>query len=438
MHVLLVAESYPPSPFVGSVRPAALARALHQAGHRVTVIRSVRYAGPAGPEPIVDPATVLTVQARENPVRILAPHKTVRAMTRAATGGSPLPATHPGETGARRLRRWLLSLCLAPDDSQGFILPAVSAALGRHRTEPVDLLITTGPPFTDHLIGWCLAHLLGVPWAAEFRDPWLPRSASRAVQSSLADWLEQRMENLVLRRCSLAVAVTPSVGASLDQKRRALGRPANTVVALNGIPEFQPGVERRAGPLQVLHAGVLYLKRDPRPFLRAVAMGVHSGRFGAAGVRVRFMGASGETFNGTSVVQMAADLGIEGCVELVGQVPITECRRLMAQADLLLLLAQDQPAQVPNKLFDYLAARRPIVAYADRTGESAGVLARVGGHLIVPDDSPEHDDRVVGALVGSRRAEAGDGMSQAALDALQTSAQLAPLVAALERLAVPR
>ncbi|MDZ4673939.1 MAG: glycosyltransferase [Gemmatimonadota bacterium] len=438
LHVLLIAESFPPSAYVGSIRPGAVVRALIRAGHRATVIRSAAYAAAGRPPMDGEGIRVLTVTARENPIRILARLNPFRGGGRATAGAPGNRSVDARETILGRVRRWVLSLGLLPDDSQGFIPAAVLAALDHHRGDRFDLLMTTAPPFSDHLIGVLLSRLLGVPWVAEFRDPWLPRSSQAPARSAVVDWLEQRLEDQVLRQCDLIVAVTPSAGLALDRKRLALGKPGGTLVAMNGIPALLPESPRPTdGPLEVLHAGVLYLGRDPRPFLRAVAAGVRAGRFGPAGVRIRFMGSSGGEFEGQSVAQMADALGIGDCVEILGQRPIEECRKMMAQADALLLLAQAQPTQIPNKLYDYVATRRPIIGYVDAQGESAVLLHGVGGHHLVCDSDPGHDEAVVEALLASRQAAAGAGMDSNQLSSLLTEVQLAPLVESLERLAAP-
>lgn len=433
LHVLLIAESFPPSPYVGSVRPGALAEALAKAGHRVTVIRSAAFAAP-GRHPVGDRAIrVVTVRAPENPIQLVARKIQFRPRER---GGAGPPSSGGGtEPVLRRLRRWVLSLCLLPDESQGFIPASSLSALDLDRADPFDLLVTTGPPFSNHLTGVLLARALEVPWMAEFRDPWMPRSARSGTRSALSDWIEQRLEDLVLRRCDSVVAVTATTRAALDQKRFRLGRPGGALMALNGIPALLPEVPRPVGPIEVLHAGVLYLGRDPRPFLRAVAGGIRAGRFGPAGVRVTFMGASGGVFAGESVEKMAADLGIGDSVAVLDQRPIEECRDLMARADALLLLAQAQPAQIPNKLYDYLAAGRPIIGYVDPGGESAALLDRVGGHHQVPDNDPDHDAAVVEALVATRAGASGNRVNRGVLAELLTEVQMAPLVSALERLA---
>jgi hypothetical protein len=74
-------------------------------------------------------------------------------------------------------------------------------------------------------------------------------------------------------------------------------------------------------------------------------------------------------------------------------------------SDLLLLLAQNQPLQVPNKLYEYLGARRPILAFVDEMGESASMLRRLGGHFVVDRKDPAHVAEVVGRALSGQRPD---------------------------------
>ena len=102
---------------------------------------------------------------------------------------------------------------------------------------------------------------------------------------------------------------------------------------------------------------------------------------------VDFIGDCAE-YRGQKVTDIARALNISKRVAVRGRVPIEEGRRLLRSASGLLLLAQNQPLQVPQKLYDYLEAGRPILAYADRDGETAQMLRGVGGHVVITGDDP--------------------------------------------------
>jgi len=108
-------------------------------------------------------------------------------------------------------------------------------------------------------------------------------------------------------------------------------------------------------------------------------------------------------------------------------VPHTESQSLVKSAGLLLLLAQEQPLQVPNKLYEYLGSGVPILAIADKTGETARMLRTVGSHYVVdPDDAPSLDAALEQAL-GLRNATIARNPDMAVLNQWTTAAQMREL-----------
>jgi hypothetical protein len=131
------------------------------------------------------------------------------------------------------------------------------------------------------------------------------------------------------------------------------------------------------------------------------------------------------------VAKLAEDLGIGDLVSIGDRVPHPEVRGILRSSDVLLLLAQRQPAQVPNKLYEYLGARRTVLAFVDAAGESAAMLREVGGHSLVTEhDSAERTvDIVETAIRAARNVQIGVG---AAIDAWATDRELARLVSLIE------
>lgn len=434
-HIVLLTRHFPPDSAVGAIRPYTLAMSMLARGHRVTVV-TAQIAGAVRTREAG--LTIIEVPVVSNPRQRIARLKKPLLGTQKLGGGfsATAPALTSGESTFDTMTRWALSLLWLPDDQQGFIPPAVSTTLALVRQTTVDLIYSTAPPHSATLAGLLVSWIGGLPWIAEFRDPWEPARKPPAHRSAFSDAVEVLLRRSTLRRSKRIVAVTSQVAMALDAERVASGKPADTLVSFNGIPPLDHTPGERAGPLTVLHAGELYLGRDPRPFLRATALAVQQLKLSPEQLRLVFMGAGGESFRGVTVEAMARELSIEEFVQVEGHLPLDACRRRMTEADALLLLAQDQPAQIPNKLYDYLAARRPIIAYADAEGESAAILRRVGGHTIIPDNAPEHADRVVQALLAARNTPSGAGMDEAVLDELRTEVQLEKVVRAIEEVAL--
>ena len=96
-------------------------------------------------------------------------------------------------------------------------------------------------------------------------------------------------------------------------------------------------------------------------------------------------------------------------------------------ADLLLLLAQDQPLQVPNKLYEYLGVRTPIFAFADADGEVAEMLRQAGGHYVVTENQTESEAEAA-LQQALERADADGGSDTTLLSEWSTHSQLSALV----------
>jgi glycosyltransferase involved in cell wall biosynthesis len=132
-----------------------------------------------------------------------------------------------------------------------------------------------------------------------------------------------------------------------------------------------------------------------------------------------------------SLESYVRDLGLAGIAHIREWIPHAEMQRILAQSDLLLLLAQRQPLQVPNKLYEYLGTGVPILAVTDADGETARMLHDVGGHYVVERDTC---DDITAALRSALRASGSGVAHSASRDLLEewlTERQMQRLVSAV-------
>ncbi|HET6680410.1 MAG TPA: hypothetical protein VFG84_04365, partial [Gemmatimonadaceae bacterium] len=226
------------------------------------------------------------------------------------------------------------------------------------------------------------------------------------------------------------VTVTHGAARAIGAKRKAARRSAPHVV-LSGIESVHaPRATRAPGPTRVLHLGTLYHGRDPRPLFNALGDLRRAGRLPPDTVDFRFVGDC-RWFHGLRVDELASQAGIADVVSLHDPVPPAEAQSLLREADVLLLLAQRQPAQVPHKLYEYLGAARPILAFADEDGETTRMLRHVGGHQVVTESTPEGAaaQRVAAAL---QSASDGWTIDPARLEEWTTTRQMARLIRLIE------
>jgi glycosyltransferase involved in cell wall biosynthesis len=435
--ILLISQTFPPRPIVGALRAANVARAFADGGYRVIVVTAAMEGEPASVREwergIMVHAVAVGTRHRERLTRFVRRLQSI-VPRRAGRPGAPESgrppdtgaASEPGAAGSTGLRALLLSLVWIPDDELRFVLPAYRTAR-RLLREGVDLVYTSAPSHSTNLVGLLLKRLHKIPWTAEFRDPWCYPNGARLSPS-----IERLNQNLE-RRCIIAAdhLVTVTDQAADLYRARLGGSAAKVVVVRNGIPAVLTRPERRAGdPFRIVYSGSLYGGRDPREFLRASAEVWRECASTGTPLAVDIFVGEGRAAGDVPLDDYIVQHGMEGFVRVHEWVPHPEIQRVLQNADLLLLLAQHQPLQVPNKLYEYLGTGVPILAIADDEGETARMLRQVGGHYIVSDDCAAAIAAALREAMGRQHLPSAAGATEV-LEEWLTERQMRLLVAAV-------
>jgi hypothetical protein len=430
VRLLLVAWHFPPVNTIAAVRLGKLARHVVAAGHALRVVTADR------PEPDRSlPQEVDEALVRRTPHldidRVLDPRRWRErrpgpgaAPAARATGTGPAPAGQGSALG--RLYR---GLAFFPDRQVGWgrhLLPALAEEI---RTFRPDLLLASGPPFSPLLWTARAAGRAGLPWVAELRDRW-----ANDTYTEIPAWrrpLDAALERRTLRRAAGLVTVSEPWR---EAYAAAYGLPTTTV--MNGYdPADLAGLEDTATaglPLRILHVGTVYRgRRDPTPLLRALALpglGADAVRLVCHGREIGWVG------------ELAQALGVADRVELAGPVPYRRSLALQAGADVLLLLQWDAPGEegnVPGKLFEYLAAARPILVIGPEEGVPARLVRERRAGLVAA--APEAIAAWLRGLVEAKRATGRvAALPGAARAGLTRAAQYDRLLAFLEERAPAR
>jgi glycosyltransferase involved in cell wall biosynthesis len=299
-----------------------------------------------------------------------------------------------------------------PDRWVSWCLGAVPAGLQLIRRYRPKVIWSTYPIATAHFIGLTLHRLTDLPWIADFRDP-MTEVDPITGQNHPPDprlWRVRRwIESQAVRACTRAVLVTP--GSLRIHAERYADLPASHWAVIgNGFDEQAfAGAERIRPsaapnrPLVLLHSGVLYPTpdRDPTALFTALAKLRSTGRLSAADLKI-VLRASGHDDRYRKQIR---DLGIEGLVSLEPPVGYREALAEMLSADGLLLFQgyTSNPA-IPAKLYEYLRARRPILAMVDSQGDTAATLKKAAVGRIVPlESSDKIATELIPFLEGLRR-----------------------------------
>ncbi len=407
LRVLLVTYYFPPSGGAGVQRPLKWARYLPAAGIEPVVL-TVR----EGAYPHLDAGMMADVPAGTEVHRTRAPdpfglYGRLTGRSRDAAVAARTGHVGQSESAAERASRWLRANVFVPDARVGWVPFARAEAFLRHSQRPFDAVITTGPPHSTHLVGLAL-HRAGVPWLADFRDPWTQIHYTGALgRTRVAERLDRRLERRVLTAADAVVTVSEPLRRDL----LALAPGARVEVVRNGFdpadfPDPPPAV--RADHFEVAYVGSLY--DIPTALFDAAARLRDEGE----DVALRFVGSVSEGFEAAAEACGVADLvTVEPAVPHAAAVDVMRC------AAVLLLTIEPwsyAAGVVPGKTFEYLASGRPVLGIGPPGGEAAHILARTGaGRMLDWSDS----DGLLEALRTHRAAwAAGTPSPGAARDAL--------------------
>jgi glycosyltransferase involved in cell wall biosynthesis len=362
--ILLLTYFFPPAGGAGVHRPLKFAAHLPRLGIETHVL------APTDPKWLyLDPELTLPPDATVHRAPYLGPRTRLLA-----------EELYGLRNGARALRtlQLLWPRLLLPDQHALWIATAGPSALAIARRERVDVVLTTSPPSSVHLVGAMVKAATGARWVADLRDPLLEhphrRLERRLVQA------KEHAETLVARLVSTHADAI--VGASEQTAAQMEGlHPRGRVATIGNGCDFEDfdGLEYHPAPrFRITHVGLIIGKRDPRPFLTAVT---RSG----LDITARFVGGFRSADR-----EWAHQVGIGQRLEVHPYVSHRRALALERDSEALLLLIPDAEGRgrgvVTAKVFEYVAAGRPILAAVPPNGEAAALLRATGRALIVPPD----------------------------------------------------
>ena len=318
-------------------------------------------------------------------------------------GRRPAEELH-GKRGLERAgvqARLLGRRLLVPDENVSWNLTAVPAAIRIARREGIDAVITTSPPGSLHLVGAAVKRTVGIPWLADLRDSIVAHPHRRA--ESVAVRAKERAAAIVARTVTRYADAIVTVSDAIADEARELAPAGRVVTIANGsdFDDFEGMAYTPGERFRITHTGSFFGKRDPKPFLQALADS------GLDDVVVRFVG----DFR-TSDREFAESLGLGDRLELIDYVPRRRSLELQRDSEALLLLIPDAGGRgkgvLSGKVFEYVAAERPILAAVPPDGAAAALLEEIGaGVVVAPDDVAGLRDALVDLHGRWRRGELG-------------------------------
>ena len=367
--VLVIAYYWPPSGGSGVQRWVKFCKYLPQEGWQPVV-----FAPENADYPSLDPSLEADLPKDLEVLRgrIWEPYAAYRKLLGGKNASTQVTEISSGKkTWRQRLSLWIRANLFVPDPRVGWVKPSVKTLKAYLAEHPVDVIVTTGPPHSVHLIGLQLHKALGTPWIPDFRDPWSRMYYLKYLPMTEKTWNKlRRQEQTVLDSCSTVLACTPLVQEEFQAQTQT---PVACIT--NGFDEADFAerlLPRWDGHFNITHTGLFAADGNPLALWKVLGILAASEPGFREDLRIRLVGKVDK-----EVLESIKAAGLSANVVALG--PQNHATAILEQrAATVLLLPMRNDAQyrpiLPGKLFEYLAARRPILGIGQEDGAMARVL----------------------------------------------------------------
>ena len=383
--LLVLSYHFPPDGAVGGLRWSGLSKYLARRGWEVHVVTAAKQSEPPPPGVVVHHAPAAST------LNDLYNAAAKRLRTRATIPALPVPAgsqqsandSRPTASWMHRLfmsvRRNISALLAFPDYAGGWILPATRTARALLDQYSFNAVVSSGPPHSAHVAGALACGLKNGILTVDMRDPWAGLIETEweksGYGSNLTRWMTRRLEHMIFGRARSIVTNTTEHAADVQRDYPS----ARVAFISNGIDYERlpaPAADKFDG-LSIAYAGTLYLGRDLSPVI--IGMRQFLERYPAArgALRLRLAGSMEAGLESKFRGEVAA-ANLQKAVETLGLVSRHEAMELINRSHLTLVLAQDQPTQIPAKIYESVGLGIPTLVIAEPMSAAAREADRIG------------------------------------------------------------
>jgi glycosyltransferase involved in cell wall biosynthesis len=275
---------------------------------------------------------------------------------------------------------------LIPDPRMFWINPSVRFLSKYLKENHVDLIVSTGPPHSMHMIALKLKKKLNIPWIADFRDPWTNIDFYDALK--LTHWADKRhrkMEEKVLKAADRVVTVSWNWAEQIKNDHKI-----DVDVITNGFDfeDFQNEETGLTKKFTITHVGAFNQDRNPFHFWEALHSMVLSDKEFQNNLEIILIGQTDQ-----KVIESIEKQGLKDNLTLISFVEHKKINHYLKQSQLLLLPinnTQNSLGIVPGKIFEYLAAKRPVFAIGPVNGDSGKIITGQKAGIICNFDDADN------------------------------------------------
>ncbi len=440
--LLVITYYWPPSGGSGVQRWLKFAKYLPAQGWTPVIVAPL-----AADYPVVDESLEADVDPALEVLRypITEPYAAYRKLTGAQSGDVKAAPTGSDPGLLKRLANWVRANLFVPDPRVWWVKPTSKSLAGYLREHPVDAILTTGPPHSVHLIGLSLKHAFpSLPWVMDIRDPWSQFDVHLAFNpGNRARVKNQRLEKQCLSGADLVIGTSPSMPTHLESFNRSKYRSVTNGYDAEDFAEEVELVDGRFGkrePFTIYHTGLLSANRNPTSVWQALAeLCTADARF-AERLHLRLIG----NVDPSVTADIERYPTLRDKLTVTAWLPHGELLAHYRAADLFLLcpnLSDNARGQINGKLFEYLAARRPILHVGPFDADNTRILDQAhAGLTVLPGDVDAARDAIE-RIYSGRFSDSEHAFAKTVIEGFErraTTARLAELLNELIDTPAPR
>ncbi len=265
-----------------------------------------------------------------------------------------------GKSKFMRLFKWIRGNIFIPDSRVLWVAPSTTYLMSILRKNPVDLIVSTGPPHSMHLIAERLSRKTGIKWVMDLRDPMSQLITNRELSmSASARRKYQALESRLLNRADIVLATAPGMPSLLMPFDRG-----KFYTVTNGFDQddFGPSSATKTNPFVLTYAGLLSQYRIPHMLLEVLHKLLQENPSYSSKFRFEIAGIVSDEFHKA----LSNYPSLQEKTTFKGYLNHREVIELYEKSTVLLLLMnndkEDVEGSIPGKLFEYVASRRPILS----------------------------------------------------------------------------
>lgn len=302
----------------------------------------------------------------------------LKALTSAGSDGNEVNPVNGGKKSwKQKLSLYIRGNFFIPDPRIMWVRPSVKFLKSYLKKHPVDAIVSTGPPQSMHLIGLELSKATGLPWLADFRDPWTKIFYFKHLElTHRSEAKHQALEKKVVDGATRVIAVSPMVKKDFEA---ITSTPVELIT--NGFDEEDFNVPFEADEyFNITHTGLFASDGDPEILWKVLAAKCQEDKEFQKLLRIRLVGKTDQ-----EIVNSIETAGLGPNLVNLGYQSHEVAVREQRNASVLILPLRKEPeyeAVLPGKLFEYLASRRPILGIGQTDGAMAQVVRNTGSGIV--------------------------------------------------------